>query len=122
MFSNLEIEPTEDNIEHEDNIENGDSFDALESLRSINNCDWPFLVIMLLVLSFFLIYFWGVEFGIFHWKFEKIYYQLSNKRGGANKREKLIGFLKRALMKAENFKIENLEKLSDEGKMKTLIL
>ena len=28
----------------------------------------------------------------------------------------LIGFLERALIKAENFKIENLEKLSDEGK------
>jgi len=40
----------------------------------------------------------------------------SNKRGGANKREKWIGFLKRALIKAEKFKIENLEKLSDEGK------
>ena len=29
---------------------------------------------------------------------------------------KLIGFLERTLMKAENFKLENLEKLSDEGK------
>ena len=29
---------------------------------------------------------------------------------------KLIEFLERALMKAENFKTENLEKLSDEGK------
>ena len=34
----------------------------------------------------------------------------------ANKREKLIGYLERALIKAENFKTENLEKLSDEGK------
>ena len=66
MFSNLEIEPIEDNIEHEDSI------DALESHWP--SCDWPFLVILLLVLSFFLFYFWGVEFGIFHWKFEKIYY------------------------------------------------
>ena len=113
MFSNLEIEPIEDNIEHEDSF---DHFDALETLRSINNCDWTFLVIVLLILLFFLVYFWGVELGIFHWKFEDIYYQLSNKRGGANKREELIGFLERALMKAENFKIENLEKLLDEGK------
>ena len=51
----------------------------------------------------------------FNWKFEKIHYQLSNKRGGANKSEKLIGFLESALIKAENFRIENLEKLSDEG-------
>ena len=54
----------------------------------------------------------------FNWKFEKIHYQLSNKRGGANKSEKLIGFLESALMQgqAENLKTENLEKLSDEGK------
>ena len=108
MFSNIEIEPIEDNIEHEDSIDN------LESRWP--SCDWPFLVMLLLVLSFFLFYFWGVELGIFHWKFDKVYYQLSNKREGASKREKLIGFLERALMKAENFKIENLEKLSDEGK------
>ena len=69
MFSNLEIEP--DNIEHEDSF---DHFDALETLRSINNCDWTFLVIVLLILLFFLVYFWGVELGIFHWKFENVYY------------------------------------------------
>ena len=34
----------------------------------------------------------------------------------ANKHEKSIGYLERALIKAENFKTENLEKLSDEGK------
>ena len=68
MFSNLEIEPIEDNDEHED------SFDALESDWLINNCDWPCLVIVLLVLSFVLFYFLGLEFGIFHYPFDKIYY------------------------------------------------
>jgi len=68
MSSNLEIwpeiEPIEDNIEHEA------PFDTDEFFR----CDLPFLVTVLLFLFFFLVYFWGVEFGIFHWKFEDIYY------------------------------------------------
>ena len=110
MFSNLEIEPIEDNIEHED------SFDALESHWL--SCDWPFLVIWLLVLSFVLFYILGLDCGIFQWKFEKIYYQLSNKRGCASKRE--VDWIFGTLMKAENFKIENLEKLLDEMKMKKL--
>jgi hypothetical protein len=47
MFSNLEIEPIEHDIE--------DSFDAVES-NWLNNLDWPTLVILLLVL-FCVLYF-----------------------------------------------------------------
>jgi len=72
MSSNLEIcpeiVPIEDNIEHEDSIVA--PFDTDDFFR----CDLPFLVIVLLILFFFSAYFWGVEFGIFHWKFEDIYY------------------------------------------------
>ena len=80
----------------------------------INCYDWPLLVIALLVLSFVLFYILGLELRIFRWNFEKIYYQLSNKRGGANKRE--VVWIFGTLMKAENSKIENFEKVLDEGK------
>ena len=77
MASNLEIwpeiEPIEDNIEHEDSF---DRFDTLESFRSIDNCDWSYLVFLLLALFFVLFYIFGLGVGIFHWKtsLDDIYY------------------------------------------------